>query len=72
MVFVVNPNGVLARHRQFLKNLEMKKNQERDDARAAIIDEERRVEVLREQAEKQRAKIRQMKVEEENKEDFVM
>ena len=51
----------------------MKKNQEREDARAAIIEEERRVEVLREQAEKQRAKIRQMKVEdEENKEDFVM
>ena len=44
----VNPNGVLARHRNFLKNLELKKTQERDDARVAILEEEKRVEILRE------------------------
>jgi hypothetical protein len=35
-----------------LKNLELKKTQERDDARVAILEEEKRVEILREQAER--------------------
>lgn len=60
-----NPNGALARHRQFLKNLEMKKNQEREDMRMAAAEEEARVLLLRDQAERQRAKIRQMQNEEE-------
>ena len=58
-------NGVLLRHRVYLKNLETKKNNEREEIRQAKLDEEEKVKVLKDIAERQRVKVKQMKEEAE-------
>ena len=50
--FIVNPNGVLARHRMFLRNLETKKNAEREEKIANDKAEEAKAAAFREKAEK--------------------
>jgi len=46
--------GVLLRHKQFLKNLETKKNEEREEQRRIVMEEEAKQQIFREIAEKQR------------------
>ena len=54
-------NAVLLRHRQYLNNLEAKKNQELLEKRVEIIENIKRESRLKEQAEKQRSRMREHK-----------
>ena len=51
----------MARHKQFLKNLEDQKRAERDDMEMHTLYEEQKLNRFRDQASKQRAKIKGMK-----------
>lgn len=53
--------GILSRHKQFLKNLENQKRAERDDMDMATLYEEQKLNRFRDQAQKQRQKIKGMK-----------
>jgi len=57
----INPNNVLLKHRKFLRTLEQKKNEEREEAIRAAYEEEFKVQQFREQAEVKRAKVREIK-----------
>ena len=45
-------NGVLLRHRMYLKNLENKKNFEREEIRQSKVEEEEKMKVLKDIAER--------------------
>lgn len=50
-------NGILLKHKMYLKELEIKKTIEREDMRNAMMEEEERVNKIRDQAQVQRNKI---------------
>lgn len=63
-----NPDGVLARHKGFLKNLEQKKDDERADLKASEIEDKIKFEQIRENAAKQRVVVKKMKEEQDEME----
>jgi parvulin-like peptidyl-prolyl isomerase len=58
---IEDPNSILARHRSFLKELETKKQQEREEAMLYDHMKEQKEQKFREQAAKQRDKIKGLK-----------
>jgi len=56
-----DPNSILMRHRNFLKNLETKKNQEREEEMLQEQMKELKAKQFREQAAAQREKIKTLK-----------
>lgn len=59
-----DPNSILVRHKKFLKQLEAQKNMEREEAIDAGIGAEHKKQKFRDQAAKQREKIKGMKTNE--------
>ena len=66
----VDPNSILVRHRKFLKQLEAQKNLEREEAIEAGNEAQRRKQNFRDQAAKQREKIKGMKTTEINQQNM--
>lgn len=56
-----DPNSILVRHKKFLKQLEKQKNVEREDEFNTVVERERKTKAFKDQAAKQRDKIRGLK-----------
>ena len=61
MLCIVDPNSILVRHRKFLKQLEAQKNLEREEEIEAGNEAARKKANFRDQAARQRSKIKNMK-----------
>ena len=59
-----DPNSILVRHKKFLKQLEAQKNMEREEAIETSLGADQRKQKFRDQAAKQREKIKGMKTNE--------
>ena len=64
--FKRDPNGILARHRRYLRQLEQKKNEERECAFLADAEAAQKIKAFRETAAEQRAQIGATKTRHEN------
>lgn len=56
-----DPNSILVRHKKFLKQLERQKNVEREENFNALVERERKTKAFKDQAAKQREKIKGLK-----------
>ena len=52
LVYLVDPNSILVRHKKFLKQLERQKNVEREDAFNAATDKENKTKAFKAQAQR--------------------
>lgn len=58
---IVDPNSILVRHKKFLKQLERQKNVEKEDDYMMQADKENKTKAFKEQAARQREKIKGLK-----------
>jgi len=57
----VDPNSVLLKHRRYLKGLELHKNAQHEDRMLTLAEKEIKTQKFKENASKQRSKIRTLK-----------
>jgi hypothetical protein len=60
-VNIVDPNSVLVKHRKYLKSLEYKKAIDQDEQMLVVAERENKTRIFKENASKQRGKIRTLK-----------
>ena len=58
---VGDPNSILVRHKKFLRQLERQKNAEREDQMETMMNKEEKTKQFKEQAARQREKIKGLK-----------
>lgn len=59
--FLVDPNSVLVKHRKYLKGLEVRKTVDQEERMMTLAEKENKTRVFKENAAKQRTKIRSLK-----------
>lgn len=57
----LDPNSVLVKHRKYLKSLEVKKNVDQEERMMSLAEKENKTRIFKENAAKQRSKIRTLK-----------